>query len=173
MSLSLVILEIIKRTPMWVWSILAALIVVGLINLRERVYSRTRLVIMPIALGAYSLWGATAAFGVRPEVIVAWLAGLALALAANRVLQWPRNVRPDGKGNFAVPGSVWPLVLMLAIFGLRYVGSVTLVFHHDWARDAQFSLGMTLAYGMFSGLFTARALRILGSERSTMSLRTA
>ena len=173
MSLSLVILEIIKRTPMWVWSILAALIVVGLINLRERIYSRARLVATPIALGAYSLWGATAAFGLRPEVIAAWLAGLALAVAANRVLQWPRNARPDGKGSFTVPGSVWPLVLMLAIFSLRYVDTVTLVFHHDWARDAQFSLGMTLAYGTLSGLFTARALRILGSGRGTMSLRTA
>ncbi len=173
MSASLVILEIIKRTPIWVWAILAALIGVGLINLRERLYSRTRLVIVPIALGAYSLWGATAAFGVRPEVITAWLAGLALAVAANRMLQWPRNVRPDGKGNFRVPGSVWPLVLMLAIFSLRYVATVTLVLHHDWAADAQFSLGMALAYGTLSGLFTARALRILDSERGTMSLRTA
>jgi hypothetical protein len=173
MPLSFIVLEIVKRTPTWVWALLATLIVLGLLQMRERLYSRTRLLVAPISLGAYSLWGATSAFGMRPEVVVAWLAGMALAITANRVLQWPRGVRPEGQGNFLVPGSVWPLVLMMTIFALRYVGAVTLIFHRDWATDAVFSLGMSLAYGTLSGLFTARALQILGSERGQMSLRPA
>jgi hypothetical protein len=173
MPFSFIILEIIKRTPMWAWAILATLIVLGLIQLRDRLISRTPLLIGATGLGAYSLWGAGSAFGARPEVIMAWLAGLALAVAANRVLQWPRDARPDGSGRFAVPGSVWPLVLMMTIFALRYVGTVTLVFHRDWATDSLFSLGMSLAYGTLSGLFAARALRILGSERGAASLRLA
>ena len=173
LPLSFIILEIIKRTPMWVWAILATLVVLGALQMRDRLVSRTRLMVAPIGLGAYSLWGATAAFGIRPEVIVAWLAGLAIAIAANRVLRWPHDARPDGRGSFSVPGSVWPLVLMVSIFVLRYIVAVTLVFHREWATDPLFSLGMSLAYGALSGLFTARALRILGSERGTFSLRMA
>jgi hypothetical protein len=173
MPLSFVVLEIVKRTPTWVWAILFALIVLGVMQMRDRLVGRTRLMLTPIGLGLYSLAGAASTFGFRPEVVVAWLAGLALAVASNRVLQWPRDARPDGKGNFTVAGSIWPLVLMMAIFMLRYVGTVTLVFHREWAGDPLFSVGMTLAYGTLSGLFTARTLRILASERGTGSLRMA
>jgi hypothetical protein len=173
MPFGFVILEIIKRTPIWVWALLATLIVLGLIQMRDQVLGRGRLMATPIGLGAFSLSGVASSFGVRPEVIVAWLAGLALAVAANRVLQWPRDARPDGSGRFIVPGSVWPLVLMMAIFTLRYAGAVTLALHRDWAGDASFSLGMSLACGALSGLFTARALRILGSARAIPSLSIA
>jgi hypothetical protein len=171
--LGLLVLEILRRTPSWVWAILAALILLGLNQMRDRTISRTRLLLTPIGLGLYSLSGAAAMFGPRPEVIVAWLAGLALAIATNRVLQWPRDARPDGRGNFTVPGSAWPLVLMMAIFALRYVGNVALAFHHDWAGDAAFSLGMALAYGSLSGLFTARAIRVLASAGAAPSLASA
>jgi hypothetical protein len=173
LPLSFVILEIVKRTPTWVWAILLALVVLGVLQMRDRLLSRTRLMITPVGLAAYSLLGAASTFGMRPEVIVAWLAGLAVAIAANGLLQWPRDARPDGKGNYSVPGSAWPLVLMMAIFVMRYIGTVTLVFHPDWATDPQFSLGMTLAYGTLSGLFTARAIRILRSDRSGTALRMA
>jgi hypothetical protein len=172
-QLGFLVIEIIRRTPPWVWAILATLIVVGLLQLRDRLVSRKRLMLAPIALGLYSLSGAASMFGARPEVIGAWLAGLALAVAANRVLRWPRDARPDGRGNFVVPGSAWPLALMIAIFALRYVGNVTLAFHHEWAADAAFSLGMALAYGTLSGLFSARALRILGSARASPALGIA
>ena len=172
-SLGFLVLEIIRRTPVWVWAILAALIVLGVTQMRDRVLGRTRLMVTPIGLGLYSLAGAASMFGARPQVVAAWVTGLALAVAANRVLQWPGNVRSDGRGNFAVPGSVWPLVLMMAIFALRYVGSVSLAFHPEWAHDPVFSLGLALAYGTLSGLFTARALRILGSERAEPALGAA
>ncbi|HMC15731.1 MAG TPA: DUF6622 family protein [Albitalea sp.] len=171
--LGFLVLEIIRRTPLWVWAILAALVVLGLTQMRDRLVSRSRLLVTPIGLGLYSLSGAASMFGARPEVIAAWLAGLALAVAANRLLQWPRGARPDGRGNFAVPGSVWPLMLMMAIFGLRYVGSVTLAFQPGWSHDAVFSLGLALSYGTLSGMFTARALRVLGSERAEPALGVA
>ena len=171
--LSFLVIEIIRRTPVWVWAILAALIVLGLTQMRDRLVSRTRLMVTPIGLGLYSLSGAASMFGARPPIVAAWIAGLALAIAANRVLLWPRDARPDGRGNFAVPGSAWPLVLMMAIFVLRYVGAVSLAFRPAWAQEPVFSLGLALAYGTLSGLFTARALRILGSARAEPALGVA
>jgi hypothetical protein len=171
--LSFVIIQIIKHTPLWVWGILALLVVLGSMQMRDHVLTRVRLLLAPIGLGGYSLWGAVAAFGMRAEVFAVWTAGVGLALAANRILKWPRDARPDGAGRFALRGSPWPLVVMLSIFAIRYVGAVTLVFHPDWARGAGFSLAMCVAYGALSGLFTARALRILGTAPVTVSLQAA
>ena len=59
----------------------------------------------------------------------AWLAGMTLALLVNRALRWPRTVRAGADGSFVLRGSPWPLLLMWAIFRLRYAVAVTLVFH--------------------------------------------
>jgi hypothetical protein len=161
LPLSIVITEIIKHTPGYAWAILAALIILGGLQLRDHRVTRGRLVLACVGLGAFSLWGATIAFGAHGGVVAAWVLGMALAFAVNRFLQWPRAVRADGSGGFALRASPWPLVAMLAIFMLRYALAVTLVFHRDWASDTAFSLALTLTYGALSGLFAARALRIL------------
>jgi hypothetical protein len=173
LPLATVIVEILRHTPNYVWAILAALIVLGLLQWRDHAVGRNRLVVAPILLGAYSLWGATLAFGLRAEVVVAWLAGMAAALVANRWLRWPRAIGVDGAGRYLLRGSPWPMVAMLAIFGLRYAVAVTLVFHHDWAADALFSGAIALVYGALSGLFAARALRILRSADAPAALAIA
>ena len=158
-----VIGPILRHTPLYVWAILAGLIALGSLQWRTVRLTRVRLLIGPAALGAFALWGVSNAFGARPAVLGAWLLGMALALAVNRILlRWPRDVRIDGDA-YVVAGSPWPLVLMLATFALRYAVAVTLVFHPYWRNDAGFDAAMALLYGALSGLFTARAVRILTS----------
>ena len=166
LPLSTVILEIVRHTPGYVWLILAALIVLGTLQWRDHVLTRGRLAIAPLALAGYSLWGATLAFGTRTDVIVAWATGIVAAFVANRWLRWPRTVEPLGQGRYALRGSPWPMVAMLAVFALRYAVAVTLVFHREWAADPSFSLALSAVYGALSGLFAARALRILNAAPS-------
>jgi hypothetical protein len=161
-SLAAVFGGILSHTPTYVWAILAALIVLGSRQLRQQRMSRTRLLIAPVAMGLLSLWSASTAFGARPAIVVAWLLGMVAAWLANRALRWPRNVRSEGDA-FVVAGSPWPLVLMLAIFVLRYAVAVSLVFHPEWRADPGFAAPMALLYGALSGMFTARAVRILTS----------
>lgn len=164
LPLSVVIVEVVKRTPTWVWGILAALVALGSLQLRDHAVGRARLALMPLGLGAYSLWGATSLFGATAAPVAAWLGGGALALAANAVLRWPRSARWDAeRGAFALRGSALPLALMLGVFAVRYVVTVTLVFHPQWRSDAAFALAASAAYGGLSGLFVARALQILRS----------
>jgi len=162
--LSTVIVQIVQHTPGWVWGILAAITLLGLHQMRDHEMPRVRLLLAAIGLGAYSLWGATAVFGI--DAAAAWLAGLALALAVNQKLQWPRDVAVLGDGRFALKGSPWPLLLMYAIFGLRYAVAVTLVFHPVLAQQAAWVIGAPLVYGTLSGLFAARAWRVLQSART-------
>jgi Family of unknown function (DUF6622) len=167
--LSIVLLEILKHTPHWVWAILAAITLVGALQLREHRVSRGRLLLAPIGLGAYSLWGASSVFGVA--AVPAWLAGLALALLANRALRWPRTIEMAPDSGFVLRGSPWPLLLMWTLFGLRYAVAVTLVLHPTLARDGAVAAGVTALYGALSGLFAARAWRVLQSAPKPTSLQ--
>ena len=71
-----VVAQIIRHTPPYVWAILLALVALGALQWRDHTVSRTRLALAPIGLGAFSLWGATMAFGAHPTVVAAWLAGI-------------------------------------------------------------------------------------------------
>lgn len=165
LPIDVVLPEIIRHTPPWAWAILALLITLGLRQMREHTVSRTRLTFAPVALAAYSLFGAASAFGWRAPVLLAWAAGMAGAVAANRALGWPRDVRPAPDGGFVLGGSAWPLVLMLAVFLLRYVAGVAHALHPASSGAPGFALPMALGYGLLSGLFLARALRVLGTAR--------
>lgn len=160
--LGTVIVAILSHTPGYVWAILAALVVLGSLQLRRQRMPRIRLLIAPVAMGALSLWSVTSAFGAKPAVIAAWLVGMGAAALVNRALRWPRDVVRDGDA-FVVAGSALPLALMLAIFALRYAVAVSLVFHPEWRADPVFALPLALLYGTLSGMFTARAVRILTS----------
>jgi len=161
--LSMVIVEILKHTPHWVWLVLAVITLVGVMQLRDQRVSRGRLQLAPVMLSAYSLWGASGVFGAA--AVPAWLAGMVLALWANRALRWPRTIELAADGRFVLPGSPWPLLLMWTIFGLRYAAAVTLVFHPAWAHGEVMAVGLPALYGALSGLFAARAWRVLQSAR--------
>ena len=168
MPLFSVILQVIRHTPLWVWGVLALLVVLGSLQLRDERLPRLRVALLPIGLGAYSLWGAASLFGAHAGVLLAWAAGLALTSLSTRHWGWAPGVQHEPASNrFSVPGSVWPLVLMLSVFAVRYSVVVTLVFHRGWASDAAFAAAASAVYGALSGLLAGRALHILGHARST------
>jgi hypothetical protein len=173
LPLSIVISQVLQHTPIWVWFVLCGITAVGLRQVADRVVTSRRLAITPVALGAYSLWGAVAAFGPHAEVLVAWVMGVALAVVANHWLAWPRQVEYQGDGRYAVQGSIWPLLSMWSVFAVRYVTTVTLVMHPGWAHGTTFSLLMPAVYGALSGLFLARSLRILRSGSASNRLQMA
>lgn len=161
--LSVVVVEILRHTPYSVWLILGAVTLLGVMQLREYRVSRGRLLLAAIALSAYSLWSASTLFGAA--AVPAWLVGMAVALLANRSLRWPRTMELAADGRFVLGGSPWPLLVLWTIFMLRYAVAVTLVFHPAWAHDSALVIGVAALYGALSGLFTARAWRVLQSAR--------
>jgi hypothetical protein len=174
LPLLLIVTQVVEHTPTWVWAILAALIALGGLQMRAHEVSRARLAMMPIGLGGFSLWGAASVFGMQAPVLAAWSVGVALALAANLALRWPLQVRYDAqRARFALQGSTLPLLLMLSVFAVRYAITVTLVFHPDWKTHAPFALAVSAAYGLLSGLYAARALRILRSAASALTFKAA
>jgi len=168
--LSIVIAEILRHTPPWVWLVLVGITALGLWQCRAHTTSRRRLLLAPIAFAGYSLWATCSAFGVAAAP--AWLAGTVLVLLAGRT--WRPSPSPDlADGRLVLAGSALPLLLMWTLFALRYVVAVTLVFHPAWAHGAAMVVGMAALYGALSGLFSARAWGVLHAAHAPVAIQRA
>ena len=154
-------IQIITRTPIWVWAILILLLWVGLKQTLPRNVSLRRITVLPLVMVGLSLAGVFSAFGSGMNALLAWGAGAAISAAV--VMQ--RNLRQATQYNawtqqFQLPGSWTPLVLMMGIFITKYAVGVTLAMQPDLAGNAMFSQSVGALYGGFSGVFVARAARL-------------
>ncbi len=156
---------ILARTPVWVWGLLVMLLALGVMYLRERRVSRLRLSLVPVGLAALSLSGVLSGFGLTG--VAAWLLGVALAFALNTQLRWTQGARREGAA-FVLPGSVLPLVLMLTIFVLNYATNVwrAMAAQGAAAPSAAVGMGLSLLFGLLTGLLAARAWGVLRSPVS-------
>lgn len=168
---------ILKNTPTWVWGLLAALIALGLSQVRDRSASLARIAITPLAMTGLSIGGAVSAFGGSPQfgsVMMAWSAMAAASLAAVAPFAPPSGTRYDpATRNFTLPGSWIPMLLILGVFLTKYVVGVELAMQPALAHDGPYTLGVAMIYGVFSGLFIGRAARLwrLTARRGTPGRR--
>lgn len=107
--------------PPWVFAILAAIVVAGLVQRRTRLRSPLSMTVIAAGMGALSLSGVASVFGSGAPTMGTW----ALGLAAGAGLAWAagigRGLVPVAGGRqVRVPGSWLPLGLMLGIFGVRF-----------------------------------------------------
>ena len=154
-------IAIVQHTPGWVWGLLAVLIALGLSQTRDREASVGRVTVLPVAMVSLSLFGVIGVFGPTLLALGTWAVGMAVALlfgqraVALRGARWSARTR-----RLALPGSWLPLGLILALFVLKYSAGVSLGLHPSLRAEPLFAGGLGFAYGLFSGLFLARALSL-------------
>lgn len=163
------IVDILQRTPAWVWALAAGLLLLGLSQLRERRLPPWRLWLLPGLLLALGLWSLAQSFAPPWLALLAWTKAVALAAAVARRLPAPRGLRVEG-GQLVLPGSAVPLVVIGAVFLLRYAGGVALALHPAWRADPVVALSMAASYGAISGLLLGRTLVLW---RAAQALRPA
>lgn len=161
------LLQIVQQTPRWVWGLLAALLWLGASQLFDRTASLRRVVLMPVAMAALSIYGVASAFAGAAQTGVAVGLWALVALTTASVAVWWQSTAPAGarycaaSRRFDLPGSAMPLALIMGIFLTKYLVGVELAMQPALARDSAFALQIAALYGAFSGLFAARALRLL------------
>jgi hypothetical protein len=166
------IIDILTHTPLWVWGILAALVVLGLQQTRDRQLSPTRLTVLPVVFIGLSLSGVLRFPGIAPLAIGAWACGFAcVALLLRRALAVPRARWSVETQTVAVPGSWLPLVLIVGLFLMKYGVGVTLAMHPEQGSDPTFSAVYEFVYGLFAGLFwfRSRSVRAVVPARNAAS----
>ena len=152
------LIEILKRTPYWVFILFVALLTLGLFQSKGRMVSRSMVVMFPVAMIVLSFYGAASAFGLTPAAVACWGLGIAVAMMAGRGLLTPQGVTfAIETQTFFIPGSWLPLVLMMGIFFTKYAAGIILARQLPIAGSLVFEASISFCYGLFSGLFLARA----------------
>ena len=165
------IFEILRHTPLWVWVLLTVLMGLGLTQWRDREVTPARIVVMPLVLGALGVSMLWPALRVMPISGALWL--LCVALAFTAAARWlvPRRTRWNATAQrLRVPGSGWPMALMLATFLLKYAIGVFQAMQPLAASSPGFLTGLAVLSGVLSGLWLGRAwamLRLSGLRQTS------
>lgn len=155
------IMHILASTPKWVFILFLALLWLGLQQLLPRSVSLSRATVVPLAMTGLSLYGVTSAFGDSGQALLAWIAGAVVVLSISFNLQSAPPIRFDARSRrFEMPGSAVPLVLFMGIFFTKYVVGVSIGMQPNLAQNSNFALTVSAIYGVFSGIFLARAAKL-------------
>lgn len=165
------IIEILKRTPPWVFVLFFVLLAYGYSQSKSRTVSRSGIAVLLVVMIVLSLFGLLSAFGVAPVGLVSWGIGVGVSVWLGSVLAVPRGVTYSIEAqSFFVPGSWLPLSLMMAIFFIKYAVGVTLARQLPVANTLIFSSLVSISYGFLSGLFLSRALAVWGVKKQHMAM---
>lgn len=153
--------QIVTNTPIWVWILLVALLWIGFKQTTTRSASLKRIILMPLAMTALSLYSTVNVFGADPLNLGVWLAAASLAATGVLLQNLPAATRYNPATQcFSLPGSWVPLLLILGIFITKYAVGATTTLHPALVHGAGFSAVFCALYGGFSGVFLARAARL-------------
>ncbi|QHE87509.1 DUF6622 family protein [Hydrogenophaga sp. BPS33] len=156
------IVPVLRNTPTWVWGLLAALMVLGLSQVRDRTASLARVSLMPLAMTVFSVSGTYTALAAtlhQALALGAWLLTAALAFAL--VARGCADAQYDpSRRLYRLPGSTVPLLLMLGIFLTKYVVGVDLTMSPQLVQDAAYVTCIATLYGAFTGVFIGRASQL-------------
>jgi hypothetical protein len=156
------IIAILQGTPVWVWVLLAALVALGLWQGRDRSVAPSRLLLLPLALLVLGLWTVLPSWRAQPTGAGVWLATWLAGAAAGRWLPLRAGATWDAATQrLRLPGSRLPLVVILAVFSLRYGAGVTAAIHPALAGSAGFVWTLAGVSGCISGLLLGHTLRLL------------
>ena len=154
--------QIIAHTPVWVWGFFVLLVWLGSKQLRPSTLSVRRVIALPLAMTALSLFGTVSSFSEQLAALTAWALGATACAVAVLVTPLPGAVRFDAASrSFAVPGTAMPLALMLGIFATKYALGVAIALNPLLGQSLVFALPCAVLFGGFSGIFAARSARLL------------
>lgn len=167
------LMQLLTRTPLWVWALAAALLALGLWQRRTRRVPPAALLGLPLGMLGLGLWTLAPAFVQLPVTAMVWLLALGGGLALGQHLPTPRGaVWLHDTRRLHLPGSWLPLLLIGAIFSLRYASAVALVLHPALRQDLIFQAPLALVFGLLGGVFLGRSLGLLAlrSDRAATGL---
>lgn len=164
---------LLTHTPGYVWALLALLLWRGVAALRSRETTPAKLCVVPCIMLPLALLDIAAKFGLAALPLSAW----ALGLTAAMVLAWKLGgsmVAPAGTpGRLRIAGSVLPLLLMLAIFALKYTTSALLAVSPALLHSPGVAAASCALFGAANGYFLGRLLRDLADCRAGASCAPA
>lgn len=156
-----------SHIPVWVFAVLILLLAIGYRQSHPRDLAPRMVLLIAIAMSAYSLLGLVSTFGAAPAPIVGWAAGQGLAVTLGRRLLVPPGISfvPAAR-KVHVPGSWIPMLLVIGIFCVRFALGFAAGVGAPVQPESALATGLALMLGLLSGGFAARALAVQRVARS-------
>ncbi|KMJ43353.1 DUF6622 family protein [Xenorhabdus khoisanae] len=156
------ILTILKDTPLWVWLLFAFLIKRGVNALYDRKIRIERLFFLPIL---FFIWGG---YNVLNETVFTNVALLMfiLGILAGAVVGWmlwrnqPRLRKESGSGLIIRSGTPLTLILMLAVFIVKFIISAMSGVNPALLHSFNFNLMFGFVSGLSDGVFWGGTLNL-------------
>ena len=159
------IIEILSRTPPWVFVLFFVLLALGYLQSKNRTLSRGKVLALPTAMIVLSFYGVFYAFGMTHMGLGSWILGVATALGLGLTLARPKGVAFSTETqSFSVPGSWFPLAIMMAIFFTKYAVGVIFARQLPMTHETGFIGSVSFCYGFLSGTLLARATVIFKTQ---------
>jgi hypothetical protein len=155
-------LGVITHTPLWAWALLAYLIWQGFKAMQPRTTTVWRALIVPTI---FIVWGLSR-IGFRHqagvEPLIAWIVAAVVLLPVGVLTPRPFEV-DHATGRIIRPGSIYPLVRNLIVFGLQYTVAVISAIHVD-DRAMAAIVGRAIS-GATAGYFFGSSIALLREYR--------
>lgn len=165
------LIETLKHTPPWVFILFYALLTLGYLQSMDKVVGRAKLVGLPLAMIALSLYGVISTFGIGPIGVISWMPAVTVGISLGMNLFTPDIARFSSETqSFAISGSWTPLGLMMAIYFIKYGVGVILARELPIANEPVFISAISACYGLLGGMFLGRAYAISRSAHSNTPL---
>ena len=156
------IVQVLSRTPVWVWALFVALLVFGFMQTRTRTVGRIPALLLPAGMIALSIFGIHSSFGLRPLPMLAWGVALTITAVVGYVFFRDKRIHFNAADRkFFIPGSWTPLAVMMAIFLAKYGYAVMSALKADVTATPLFIGALSAVYGLLSGYFTSRAINLI------------
>lgn len=150
-------MDLITLTPVWVWFILVALVVMGLRAARPRIMGISGIVIWPALMTCYAmsrfLTMSLDSMMLLAAIVSAPVGGLLAVL-----LERGRPAKALGNARIGVPGGYATLVIMLSIFLVRYISGVIEAMAPQFAAQQGFLVFLSASSTLFAGLLVTRTV---------------
>lgn len=149
--------EIVARTPAWVFVLLVAVMIFGLKQTRDRSVSRAAMLSLPAVMATYSLADQVISLGLSLNTLGYWLAGAAsMWLLVRARLSSTCVIYDHSTKNYSVSGSWIPLLIISCIFSAKYTFGAVTELRPDVAQSVTFIITFSVINGAFFGFFFAR-----------------
>lgn len=147
---------ILSNTPLWAWAVLAVLIAIGVVQLRDRTVNWTRLMVMPVVVLGLAVSGLTS-IGVTSPALAGLAGGAVLGAVASIAAERRDRAVQTRRGEVRVRGEWLTLAALLGAFLTRYISIVVGILEPTAIDDAAFQAVAMLATGAFASFTTGRA----------------
>lgn len=150
----MIAIEYIRNTPVWVWPLLAFLIISGLKSFNESKVDLKKIFILPVMFISWSIYS----IFVDLSYVFLSLSFFSFTLSIGILIGFiiNKNFRPissNQNNELIMQGSWFPLALILFSFCITYVFSALKVVKPEFSSNISYSLLHVSLSGLLAGLF--------------------